>query len=91
MLVTEMIDREIKRIIDEATTRTMKILEEKKELVKSLSDRLLEKETLDLKDIIAVLGERPFKPKSSFKAFLEETRRDLVEELEKKEPLPTKL
>ena len=45
---------------------------EKKDLIQKLSDRLLEKETLDLTEIIKVLGQRPFAPKSSFKAFLEE-------------------
>jgi len=45
---------------------------EKKELIQKLSDRLLEKETIDLTEIIKVLGPRPFTPKSSFKAFLEE-------------------
>jgi len=32
---------------------------------------LVEKETLDLKQIIAILGERPFPPKQNFKAYLE--------------------
>lgn len=32
---------------------------------------MLEKETLDLRKIIEVLGERPFAPKSNFKAYLE--------------------
>ena len=45
---------------------------EKKDLIQKLSDRLLEKETLDLTEIIKILGPRPFAPKSSFKAFLEE-------------------
>jgi len=32
---------------------------------------LLEKETLDLRAIIDILGERPFEPKSNFKAYME--------------------
>ena len=63
---------EIKRIVDECERKTTQIVEEKRELIQQLSDRLLEKETLDLNEIIKVLGARPFEPKSSFKAFLEE-------------------
>lgn len=37
----------------------------------SLSKALLEKETLDLNQINAILGPRPFPPKSNFKAYLE--------------------
>jgi len=36
-----------------------------------LSDALLEKETLDLKQITAILGPRPFEPRSNFKEYLE--------------------
>jgi len=32
---------------------------------------LLEKETLDLSSIIEILGQRPYPPKSNFKAYLE--------------------
>lgn len=37
----------------------------------SLSNLLLEKETLDLRQITHILGKRPFPPKSNFKAYLE--------------------
>lgn len=36
-----------------------------------LSEALLKKETLDLQAIVNILGERPFPPKSNFKAYLE--------------------
>jgi len=39
-----------------------------------LAEALLEKETLDLQAIIEILGERPFPPKSNFKAYLEYKR-----------------
>jgi AFG3 family protein len=35
-----------------------------------LSDSLLEKETLDLNDIIGILGERPFEAKENYKAYI---------------------
>ncbi|CAK66416.1 unnamed protein product (macronuclear) [Paramecium tetraurelia] len=41
-----------------------------------LASTLLEKETLDLQKIIEVLGERPFPPKSNYKAYLEIKKED---------------
>lgn len=67
----KLIDDEIKFLIDEATERTREILNEKRDLIEKLAEKLLEKETLDLKQINGVLGERPFPPKSNFKAYLE--------------------
>jgi len=43
---------------------------------------LLEKETLDLHAIIDILGERPFPPKSNFKAYLEYKKEKEKEEEE---------
>ena len=36
----------------------------------------MEKETLDLRAIIAILGDRPFPPKSNYKAYLEVKKED---------------
>jgi AFG3 family protein len=41
-------------------------------LIQGLSDLLLEKETIDLKQIVSILGERPFEAKENYKAYLEE-------------------
>ena len=41
-------------------------------MIIELAEKLLEKKTLGLKEIEAVLGKRPFEPKGSFKAYLEE-------------------
>ena len=47
-----------------------------------LSEGLLEKETLDLNAIVGILGERPFAPKSNFKAYLENKKLDEQEKNE---------
>lgn len=65
------------KIIDECTERTRKLMKEKRHLVQGLSELLLEKETIDLKQIVSVLGERPFKAKANYKAFLEEVKLNL--------------
>jgi hypothetical protein len=52
-----------------------------------LAERLLEKETLSLPEIVEVLGERPFKMKDSLKDYLQELkdRDDQTDELKEKE------
>jgi len=76
------IDSEIKRIIDECTLKTRELIKKHKTEIEKLSEGLLEKETLDLNAIVGILGERPFAPKSNFKAYLENKKLD---EQEKKE------
>ncbi|CAD8210577.1 unnamed protein product [Paramecium octaurelia] len=70
------IDDEIRKLIEEQTQRTRLLITEKKEFVNKLASTLLEKETLDLQKIIEVLGERPFPPKSNYKAYLEIKKED---------------
>jgi len=66
------IDEEVKRIIDECTVITRAMVKKHRADIQGLSDLLLEKETIDLTQITKVLGKRPFAPKSTFKAYLEE-------------------
>lgn len=58
-------------MIREQTDRCRETIAKHSDSVKSLSDNLLEKETLDLKDIIEILGERPFPPKENYKAYID--------------------
>ncbi len=44
----------------------------------------MEKETIDLKEIVEILGERPFAAKENFKAYLE-TKKVIEKEEEAKE------
>ncbi len=49
-------------------------------IIFSLSDKLLEKESLDLKDIIGVIGERPFPQKDNYKAYLSAKNMDIKQD-----------
>ncbi|MCL6590335.1 MAG: ATP-dependent zinc metalloprotease FtsH [Firmicutes bacterium] len=53
------IDREIKRIMDEAYERSTAIIKEHRDLLDLVAKELLEKETIEGKDFLALLGERP--------------------------------
>jgi AFG3 family protein len=55
------VDEEARNIVTRAYDRTIQLLEEKKELVQKLAERLLKEETINHDVIVEVLGERPFK------------------------------
>lgn len=58
-----LIDVEARRMIDEAYARTVKMLEDKRDLVEALAQALLEREVLGLDELEAILGARPFQNK----------------------------
>lgn len=66
------IDEEVTKIIRSCSQTAAAMAKEHRDLIQKMSDALLEKETLDLKAIKAILGDRPFPPESVFKAYLEE-------------------
>lgn len=59
----KLIDEEVRKLIDEAYTRTRKLLTEKKHEVETLATALLEREVLFQSDVEALIGKRPFEDK----------------------------
>ena len=57
----EKIDQEVKRIIDNAYSRTKKLLTDKKVELEKIASKLLEKEILFQNDLEKLIGKRPFK------------------------------
>jgi cell division protease FtsH len=57
----QLIDAEVKRIIDEVRVETRALLEEKRGLLEKLAQALLTKEVLNETDLVEVLGPRPFR------------------------------
>lgn len=68
---SEQIDKECESIINEATEKCRELVKEHKMKITEMSELLIKKKTIDLKDITSVLGKRPFVQKEGFKAFLE--------------------
>jgi AFG3 family protein len=64
------IDREARAIVEEQYTRVKALLTEKSDLMRSLSDNLMEKETLVYNDLKDILGERPYGLKQEYKSFI---------------------
>ncbi|HEU4719578.1 MAG TPA: ATP-dependent zinc metalloprotease FtsH, partial [Bacteroidia bacterium] len=56
----EVIDEEVKRIIDAAYEKTKKILTENKEKLMQLADKLIEKEVIFKEDLETIFGKRPW-------------------------------
>jgi cell division protease FtsH len=56
----QVIDKEISKIIELQYDRACKLVEENKDKLTSLANRLLEKEVIFKDDLVNILGERPF-------------------------------
>eukprot|EP01098_Paradermamoeba_levis_P016495 TRINITY_DN8938_c0_g1_i1.p2 TRINITY_DN8938_c0_g1~~TRINITY_DN8938_c0_g1_i1.p2 ORF type:complete len:118 (-),score=40.09 TRINITY_DN8938_c0_g1_i1:95-448(-) len=60
----EMVDLEVRQLINVCYKRAFDLLSEKKDLLKALGDRLLEKEVVKQEEIVEILGPRPAHPSS---------------------------
>merc|ERR1712217_462369 len=67
---SQLIDSEAKIIIDAQYTRVKELLNEKKDLVQKMADELVKEDTLVYNQLVAILGERPFGIKDSYKQFV---------------------
>ena len=61
---------------DEQTERCFKVIREHRHHIEGLTDNLMTHKSLDLNQIIQILGERPFEMKQEFKDFLQ-TKREI--------------
>ena len=69
----QLIDEQARGLIDKAYKRTVQLIREKKEEVIRVAERLLEQEVLQREDMIELLGQRPWKEKSTYEEFVEGT------------------
>lgn len=67
------IDQQIAKVLQECTERSRQLVKQHKNKIQSLSEELLLKETIGLRDITRILGERPFAPPENFRAYLEQS------------------
>ena len=75
----------MKKIIDQSADRCRTIIKEKQEHIKKLAEALLEKETLDVIDLIEILGHRPYPLAESLSEYLKEIENRKVEDKKRKE------
>lgn len=67
------IDRECMGIIRRLSEKCREMVLKHRDKIQEMSDVLLEKESIDLKIIVGILGERPFGNSGSFEAYLKES------------------
>lgn len=65
----QLIDQEVKKIIDTSYKRTIKLLTDKKEELEILAKELLKKEIIFQADLEGLIGKRPFEKKTNYEAF----------------------
>ncbi|CAG9824210.1 unnamed protein product [Phaedon cochleariae] len=69
----QLIDVEVRKLIEGAHKRTTQLLTERKEQVAKVAERLLKQEIISREDMIELLGKRPFPEKSTYEEFVEGT------------------
>lgn len=69
----QLIDQEVRLLIDGAYKRTKELLLKHKSDVEKVAERLLKNEILSRDDMIELLGKRPFPEKSTYEEFVEGT------------------
>lgn len=65
----EKIDREVKKIIDDAYARTLALLSHRKQELEIIAKELLEKEIIFQSDLERLIGKRPFEHQTNYEAF----------------------
>uniref|UniRef100_A0A0R3RIR8 AAA domain-containing protein n=1 Tax=Elaeophora elaphi TaxID=1147741 RepID=A0A0R3RIR8_9BILA len=66
----ELIDQEVRNLVDTAYKRTHELLESKKPQIEAVAERLLQNEIISREDLIELLGPRPFAEKQSYEEFV---------------------
>ncbi|CAG2053458.1 unnamed protein product [Timema podura] len=69
----QLIDGEVRDLINRAHTHTTELLTKQKENIVKVAERLLKTEILGRDDLIELLGPRPFPEKSTYEEFVEGT------------------
>lgn len=67
----EVIDEEVRLIVDEAYKRTLRLMEEKKDQVRLVAELLLEKETITNGDVTNLIGARPFVQTKEYEQYIQ--------------------
>ncbi|XP_014782785.1 AFG3-like protein 2 isoform X2 [Octopus bimaculoides] len=69
----QIIDEEVRKMVDEAYARTLQLLTKHKPEVEKVARLLLEKEKIDKDDMVRLIGPRPFAEKTTYEEFVEGT------------------
>jgi cell division protease FtsH len=83
---SEMIDVEVRNLIDRAYQRTKQLLTEQRDGLEKLAEKLLEKEILFQSDLEEILGKRPFDNRTTYDEFVNGIEpKEEIEEIKQEE------
>lgn len=77
---SELIDQEVRELINQAYERTKALLLSRKTELKNLAHELLKKEVLFQYDLENIIGKRPFQHKTNFESYME-NKTEVIEEI----------
>jgi AFG3 family protein len=77
---SELIDQEVRELINQAYLRTKNLLNTRKSELESLAHELLKKEVLFQYDLENIIGKRPFQHKTNFESYMENSPETVIEE-----------
>lgn len=83
----ELIDNEVKILVEKAYERTKKLLLSKKKELEILAKELLEKEIIFQSDLVGLIGKRPFENQTSYEAFTNDSFTNGAEPKPEKDPV----
>lgn len=75
----ELIDKEVKSLIDEAYARTKDLLKDKRNELEIVAKELLEKEIIFQNDLERLIGKRPFAHETTYQRFTNTATEDVAE------------
>ncbi len=78
----EIIDEEVRTIIDEAFNRTKKLLEERRDELEKVAQELLKKEIIFQSDLEELIGKRPFDTKTNYQEYMDKVDEVEVQDVE---------
>lgn len=67
----DLIDREVRKLVDQAYQRTKQLLQDKADELTAVAEMLLERETISQHDLVAAAGPRPFPLPDGFSKYAE--------------------
>ncbi|MEP0368904.1 MAG: ATP-dependent zinc metalloprotease FtsH [Cyclobacteriaceae bacterium] len=83
----ELIDNEVKALIDGAYTRTKDLLKKRSQELEIIAQELLEKEIIFQGDLERLIGKRPFEHQTTYERFTNGSAEEEGEEEEKTDPI----
>lgn len=82
---SELIDQEVKKIIDQAYARTLALLQDKREQLEIIAKELLKKEIIFQQDLVDLIGPRPFEQATHYQEFTTSTGQYQVKKVDREE------